>query len=120
MQVQQFKIPLKAFSQNMFYKKYNNRIVISEEGRQFKKNVGDWITHNYETIICYDESVLLYIEFGFIDKRIHDLDNLNQPLINSLKGLLFTDDRHIFELHTRKFLDQHDNYINIEIKKLND
>ena len=104
----------------MFYKKYNNRIVISEEGRQYKKNVGDFIIQNYENIICHDEPVLLYIEFGFIDKRIHDLDNLNQPLINSLKNILYTDDKHIFELHTRKFLDQHDNYINIEIKKLKD
>jgi Holliday junction resolvase RusA-like endonuclease len=94
--------------------------VISKLGREFRTKVQEYIKATYLDAICFNEPISMYIEFGFKDGRLRDLDNLSKAIIDACKGILYVDDSLIHELHTRKFLYQDDDFINIEIRKLSD
>lgn len=107
---------IKPMSLHKYYRLRNNRQYITNEGREYKQNVIDKIVE-HDNIICHNVPVKLYVEFGFADNRVRDLDNACKCFFDALKGLLYTDDKLIYELHCRKFLGQ-EHPFNIEIVPL--
>jgi Holliday junction resolvase RusA-like endonuclease len=113
--MQEFYLPFKTISLNSYYKIARNHMYVTKEGKQFKESIRNYIREHYPDAICHNEPVKLYIEFRHADRRARDLDNMNKLLLDALQGILYTNDKLIYELHTRKFIDQEFDCIRIEI-----
>ena len=87
-------------SANAMYRAMGRRVVISVEGRAFKKLMAELLSrtpHGYIT-----GPVKLTLAFEFKTNRKRDLDNYAKPLIDTLKGVLFVDDSDIYILNMTK------------------
>lgn len=87
-------------SANAMYRVMGRRVVISAEGRAFKKLMAELLNsmpHGYIT-----GPVKLTLGFEFMTNRKRDLDNYAKPLIDTLKGVLFVDDSDIYILNMTK------------------
>lgn len=115
--MQRYELNIKPMSLHKYYRVKNNRQYITNEGRDFKQSVIDKIV-DIDNIVCHQVPIKLYIEFGFNDYRVRDIDNAVKCLQDALNGLLYVDDSLVYELHCRKFLGQETNFINIEISTL--
>ena len=78
------------------YRTYAGRILISKDGKDFKKLV--CCLTNYTKIMG---KIRLIIEVYFKDKRKRDL--ILKVLIDCLKNKLFEDDDQIYELQMKKY-----------------
>lgn len=120
MDTNQFKIPIKALTYNTAYRIYRNRFCLTQEAKNFKKNVQDYLRNNYNNLVCSNKPMVIYIEVGMKTKRRFDLDNVLKLIIDSFKGILYTDDHLIYEIYCKKFINQPNDFINIEVKELNE
>jgi Holliday junction resolvase RusA-like endonuclease len=87
-------------SANAMYRAMGRRVVISAEGRTFKRTMAELLAetpHGYIT-----GPVKLTLAFEFMTNRKRDLDNYAKPLIDTLKGVLFVDDSDIYILNMTK------------------
>ena len=66
------EIPIPALTQNVYYRKFQNRLIISKRGKEYKELVNTYI-QSYPKILG---KVKLDLVFYFKDKRKRDLDNL--------------------------------------------
>ena len=94
------ELPIMACSVNKYYRSWQGRVLISKDGREFKKEV-DLLLHNYEKIMG---KIKLTLILHFKDKRKRDLDNYNKVLIDCLKNKLFEDDDQIYQLYMEKHI----------------
>lgn len=94
------ELPLMACSVNKYYRSWQGRVLISKDGREFKKEV-DLLLNNYEKILG---KIKLTLILYFKDKRKRDLDNYNKVLIDCLKNRLFEDDDQIYQLYMEKHI----------------
>lgn len=94
------ELPIMACSVNKYYRSWNGRVLISKDGREFKKEV-DLLLNNYEKILG---KIKLTLILYFKDKRKRDLDNYNKVLIDCLKNKLFEDDDQIYQLFMEKHI----------------
>jgi Holliday junction resolvase RusA-like endonuclease len=87
-------------SANAMYRSVGRRVVMSAEGREFKKTMADILAktpHGFTS-----GPVKLTLAFEFMTNRKRDLDNYAKPLIDTLKGVLFGDDSEIYILNMTK------------------
>mgnify|MGYP001258758510 CR=1 FL=1 len=108
------ELPLMACSVNKYYRSWKGRVLISKDGREFKKEV-DLLLNNYEKI---KGKIKLSLILYFKDKRKRDLDNYNKVLIDCLKNKLFEDDDQIYKLYMEKHIGCGFNKICIIIESL--
>ena len=94
------EIPIMACSVNKYYRSWQGKVLISKDGREFKRQV-DLLLNNY--IKVYGKIKLTIILY-FKDKRKRDLDNYNKVLIDCLKNKLFEDDDQIYQLYMEKHI----------------
>ena len=94
------ELPIMACSVNKFYRSWQGRVLISKDGREFKKEV-ELLLNNYEKILG---KIKLTLILYFKDKRKRDLDNYNKVLIDCLKNKLFEDDDQIYQLYMEKHI----------------
>jgi len=94
------ELPIMACSVNKYYRSWQGRVLISKDGREFKKEV-DLLLNNYEKILG---KIKLTLILYFKDKRKRDLDNYNKVLIDCLKNKLFEDDDQIYQLYMVKHI----------------
>ena len=94
------ELPIMACSVNKYYRSWQGRVLISKDGREFKKEV-DLLLNNYEKILG---KIKLTLILYFKDKRKRDLDNYNKVLIDCLKNKLFEDDDQIYQLYMEKHI----------------
>ena len=95
------ELPIAACSVNKYYRSVGHRVIISKDGREFKKKI-DLLLNNYEKILG---EVKLILHFYFKDNRKHrDIDNYLKVIIDCLKNKLFEDDDEIMELNVKKFI----------------
>jgi crossover junction endodeoxyribonuclease RusA len=94
---------VKPVTINSYYKKFKNRLIISKEGVDYKEAI---LANLPREPTPLRGAVKLDLEFHFTDRRVHDLDNLFKPIVDILKNQLFEDDKEIFEIHSRKKLQQ--------------
>lgn len=109
------ELPIMACSVNKYYRSWQGRVLISKDGREFKKEV-DLLLHNYEKITG---KIKLTLILHFKDKRKRDLDNYNKVLIDCLKNKLFEDDDQIYQLYMEKHIGCGFNKISIGIESIN-
>lgn len=91
-------------SANRYWRKFNNRMVISKEAREFKKAVS-LIFHRGNFFSLGNNLIELNIEL-YRPKKIGDLDNYLKVTIDSLNGLFFDDDKQIKKLTAERFDDK--------------
>jgi len=109
-------LPIMACSVNKYYRSWKGRVLISQDGREFKKLVQVHLD-NYEKIMGKIElKLILY----FKDKRKRDVDNYAKVLIDCLKNKLFEDDDMIYKLYMEKHIGCGENKIEIIVTKLED
>ena len=109
------ELPIMACSVNKYYRSWQGRVLISKDGREFKKEV-DLMLNNYEKI---KGQIKLTLILHFKDKRKRDLDNYNKVLIDCLKNKLFEDDDQIYQLYMEKHIGCGFNKISIDIESIN-
>ena len=109
-------LPIMACSVNKYYRSWKGRVLISQDGREFKKQVQVHLD-NYEKILGKVElKLILY----FKDKRKRDVDNYAKVLIDCLKNKLFEDDDMIYKLYMEKHIAYGENKIEIIVTKLDE
>ena len=108
------EIPIIACSVNKYYRTWRGKVLISKDGREFKKQV-DLLLNNY--IKVYGKIKLTIILY-FKDKRKRDLDNYNKVLIDCLKNKLFEDDDQIYQLYMEKYIGCGVDKICVEVESL--
>ncbi len=89
---------------NQAYKKYRNRVVLSNRAKEFKRHVFDLLPEGYNML---KGPVKLDITLYFKDRRKRDIDNYLKILLDSMKNVYFEDDDQIIELCVRKII-KHD------------
>ena len=110
------ELPIMACSVNKYYRSWKGRVLISQDGREFKKQVQVHLD-NYEKILGKVElKLILY----FKDKRKRDVDNYAKVLIDCLKNKLFEDDDMIYKLYMEKHIGYGENKIEIIVTKLDE
>lgn len=108
------EIPIMACSINKYYRSYQGRVLISKEGREFKKEF-ELLLHNYEKVYGKIKlTILLY----FKDNRKRDLDNYNKVIIDCLKNKLFEDDDQVYQLYMEKYIGCGYDKICVQVDKL--
>lgn len=106
----------KAMTQNSYYRKFRNRLIICKEGREYKSKIQKVIEDGeYKKIIG---KVSLDLAFEFKDKRKRDLDNLHKCFIDAIKNILIEDDDMIYDIHMTKKIGQKDESIHLILKPL--
>ena len=107
-------IPIMACSVNKYYRSWQGRVLISKDGREFKKEM-ELHLNNYEKVLG---KIQLRLILHFKDRRKRDVDNYAKVLIDCLKNKLFEDDDQIYELYMQKHIGCGYNQISIEIISL--
>ena len=108
------ELPIMACSVNKYYRSWQGRVLISKDGREFKKEV-DLLLNNYEKVLG---KIKLTLILHFKDKRKRDLDNYNKVLIDCLKNKMFEDDDQIYQLYMEKHIGCGFNKISIGIDSI--
>lgn len=83
-------------SVNNYWKKWNNRIVISKEGRQYKADVAD--IGQKSSAKALNGPVALIIKV-WRPRKVGDLDNSLKAILDALKGIAYQDDKQVVEIH---------------------
>ena len=94
------ELPIAACSVNKFYRSWQGKLLISKDGREFKKEV-ELLLNNYEKVLG---KVKLTIILYFKDYRKRDVDNYCKVLIDCLKNKLFEDDDQVYQLYVEKHI----------------
>jgi crossover junction endodeoxyribonuclease RusA len=103
-------------SVNAAYRTWRGRMLISKKGREFKKEIEEvLLAGNYDKVIGEIE---MTIEYFFKDKRCRDIDNYQKLLIDTMKDILFEDDKMIYKLNLIKHIGCGYNKIIIEINNI--
>jgi len=108
------ELPIMACSVNKYYRSWQGRVLISKDGREFKKEM-ELLLNNYEKIMG---KIKLTLILHFKDKRKRDLDNYNKVLIDCLKNKLFEDDDQIYQLYMEKHIGCGFNKISIGVESI--
>ncbi len=87
---------------NTYWRKWRNRMVISEKGRAYRDLVAAAFREQSGGLI--DGPVAVEGDVWAPDRRRRDLDNLWKSLLDALKGLAFTDDSLIHHLGPLKWV----------------
>jgi Holliday junction resolvase RusA-like endonuclease len=106
-------IDLKPVSVNAMYRNYRGRVLLSTEGREFKKEMSNRLG-SINNIRLIDAPVRVSVCFTFKDKRRRDIDNYLKSTLDCFTGILYTDDSQITELHVYKVIGAKKNNIHIE------
>ena len=78
-------------------------VTISKEGKTFKKDAASWLDAQRTEVLEGD--VRLLVTFYF-PRRGSDLDNRLKPLLDTLEGVCFANDKQVTDLHAVKRYDK--------------
>ena len=89
-----FTLPVPP-SANRYWRIYNNRIVVTDEARAYKQEIGLLLRRVHA--LTKDVSVNFTV---FRPSRRGDLDNYNKVMLDALQGLAYVNDNQIIEIHS--------------------
>ncbi len=112
------EIPLAPPSVNTYWRKWNNIMVMSKKGREFKESAKDILSKIFDSKEPLDSRLELNITFNFKDRRKRDIDNYCKGVLDSMSGIVFVDDEQIDKLNLTKKIGCGFDRIDIEIKEL--
>jgi Holliday junction resolvase RusA-like endonuclease len=102
-------------SANRYWRKFRNRMVVSQEATAYKKLVGLLATQ--ANVTCLDGDVIVRMDVYRAHRR-GDLDNFAKCCLDSLQGVGFRNDSQIVELHMRRFDDKRNPRVEVWIEAL--
>lgn len=108
---------IKPMSVNSFYRTFQNRILISKDGRIYKKKILELLGNDFQKILG---RVKLTLHFYFEDLRKRDIDNPQKPTLDVFKDVLFEDDDQIYKLELKKFIGTGEDKIYLKVEELNE
>ena len=97
----QFELDCVPPSLNSMYRKFRNRVVLSQQAKDFKQLIADSVSDNFTGL---SGKLHLQVTFMFADNRKRDIDNYLKVLLDAMKGILFQDDDQIFSMQVTKHI----------------
>lgn len=98
---------------NHLYTIARGRKILSAQGRAYKQLVARILTRHRP--VSGDISVLLDV---YRPRRSGDLDNTLKAVLDSVKGLIWHDDKQVVEIHARRFDDKTNPRVEIDFKQV--
>lgn len=95
-------------SVNHYYRHVGNKVLISKDGREYRKRVGDAVRREPDwptgsPVMLINERLAVTLSVYPPDKRRRDLDNIQKPLLDALQHAgVYADDSQIDWLLTRR------------------
>lgn len=102
-------------SLNSAYKKYRNRVVLSQRAKDFKQLVLESAPEGLEPM---QGPIKMEVSLQFRGGRKRDLDNYLKVLIDALKGVYFGDDDQIYEVRAKKGLRSQEDKVEVAINPI--
>ena len=112
------ELNLRPPSVNTYWRKWKNRMVISDKGREFKKKASILLSNDFLEDGPYILPVKMCLELYFKDNRRRDIDNYCKGILDSMSGIVFEDDSQIQELNLKKFCGYGEDKIIIKVEVL--
>jgi len=107
-------LPYPPSVNNLYFNRWGKR-VLSDAGRRFKSDAGVLAILQGAKILTGDLSVTFRV---FRPRKTGDLDNRLKISQDALKGICFTDDKQIIEIHAFRFDDKANPRIEIDLKEI--
>ena len=110
-----------APSVNTYYRKFNNRMIISEKGRDYQKQVQEIVRKEKPKSFQADDRLRLEVDFYPPDKRRRDLDNFcGKALQDSLQysGIYYDDEQIDSVEYTRCEIDRKNPRMEVRLEKI--
>lgn len=108
-------------SSNVYWRKFNNRMVLSPKAKEYQKQVAKIVTIEKPKSFSKDDRLRFEVDFYPKDKRKRDLDNFcGKALQDSLQNCgLFVDDSQIDSVeYTRCEIDKNNPRVEVRIEKI--
>lgn len=113
-----FELKLRPPSVNTYWRKWKNRMVISDKGREFKKQASILLSNDFLEDNPYNVPLKMSIELYFKDERRRDIDNYCKGILDSMTGIIYEDDEQIQELNLKKFTGTGEDRILIKVEEM--
>lgn len=113
---QEFIIPYRPDSVNSHWCRSPRGTYLSKKGKEFRENV-----QKYMRIVKFKKEqgkLKVKLELVFKDRRERDIDNYCKSIFDALNGILWEDDKQIYELHTTKRIGAKEDYFKITIEPI--
>lgn len=110
-----------APSVNTYYRKFNNRMIVSEKGRNYQKQVQEIVQKEKPKSFRADDRLRLEVDFYPPDKRRRDLDNFcGKALQDSLQysGIYYDDEQIDSVEYTRCEIDRKNPRMEVRLEKI--
>ena len=78
-------------------------MVKSAKLKEFEQKILQYFDSQYEEINMLEGKLKLTVSFYLKGRRSIDLDNLLKALLDGMEGILFENDKMIYEIHAEKF-----------------
>lgn len=108
-------LPFPPSLNNMYPTSRSGVRYTSERGKKFKNDVAEQMLKERPTMLDGEIAVKLSL---YRPRKTGDIDNFCKPVLDSLKGYCFNDDKQIVELHVRRFDDKNNPRVEVEIERL--
>lgn len=105
-------------SLNTLYKWSPKGIYMSTEGKRYKNYVGLYVRSLNITPFDKDDDISMTILAYPKDNRVRDISNIEKLVGDSLKTILFPDDRQIKILHMEMREKRTDSHIEVTVSKI--
>jgi crossover junction endodeoxyribonuclease RusA len=99
-------------SANRYWRKYKNVMVVSDEAVAYKQEVAT-LCRTLD-LTPFDGDVCVHIDV-YRKQRSGDLDNRLKVTLDSLRGILYHDDKQVVEIHARRFDDKKNPRVEVKI-----
>lgn len=84
METFQFALPYPP-SVNHYWRKWRGKMVISQSGRDYRRDVVNAIETQYQDVVRFDCPVIVLMVMHPPDRRKRDIDNIEKAVYDSLK-----------------------------------
>ena len=101
-------------SANRYWRKYNNRMVVSAEARAYKQEVALLAAQQIDEPMT--GSVSIYLDV-YRQHRRGDLDNRLKVVLDSLQGIVYHDDKQIAEIHVVRHEDRKNPRVEVQVSE---
>ena len=98
-----YEIPFLPPSVNSCYRSYGKNVIKSTKLKEFEQKMIQYFDSQEEDINMFDGKLKLTVSFYLKGNRSIDLDNMLKALLDGCEGILFQNDKMIYEIHAEKF-----------------
>lgn len=104
-------------SANRYWRKFQNRMVVSAEAKAYKSEVAVIANASGAQLMTGDVAIQLDV---FREAKRGDLDNQLKVIFDSLQGIVYENDNQVVEIHARRFDDKANPRVEVQITEVED